>query len=110
VDGGVWTQVYPQALQVGNVFQTTIPIGAENRIFRLNSQPQPPMTILASVDGVHVRWSAAVGGQKLQSKANIADATWTDLPTPTRPTGDFYEAVIPAGNNSAFFRLTKTYN
>jgi hypothetical protein len=40
-------------------------------------------------------------------KTGLADATWTDVPTPTRPTGDFYETVIPAGSGTAFFRLSR---
>jgi hypothetical protein len=108
VSGGIWEPVLPLALRVGDVFQTTIPIGSGNRIFRLNSQPQPPLSITADASGgVKLRWSSAVGGQKIQTKTALTDATWTDAPTPTRPTGDFYEAVIPAGSGAAFFRLSR---
>jgi hypothetical protein len=94
---------------VGDSFQTSIPIGSGNRIFRLNSKPQPPVAIAADASGgVKLKWSAAVGGQKVQTKSALSDATWTDVPTPTRPTGEFYETVIPAGTGAAFFRLSRT--
>jgi hypothetical protein len=109
VDSGVWTPVYPQGLQVGNVFQVSIPMSDEMRIFRLNSQPQSPLTIIASAENVRVRWSAAVGGQKLQTKASLQDTAWVDLPTPTRPSGDYYEVTVAATNSSGFFRLSKTF-
>jgi hypothetical protein len=106
--GSVWEPVLPLALRVGDIFQTTVPMGSGNRIFRLNSQPQPPMAILADASGgVKLRWSSAVGGQKIQTKATLSDTTWTDVPTPTRPNGDFYETVIPAGTGAAFFRLSR---
>ena len=107
VKTGVWEPVLPLALQVGNVFQTTIPIGAGNRIFRLNSQPKPPIAVSPASGGLKIQWSAAVGGQKLQMKNSLADATWTDLPTPTRPTGDVYQTTVQTGNATAFFRLTR---
>jgi hypothetical protein len=109
VDSGVWAPVYPQGLQVGNVFQASIPMSEAARIFRLNSQPQTPLTVIASAENVRVRWSAAVGGQKLQTKASLQDTAWVDLPTPTRPSGDYYEAILAATNNTAFFRLSKTF-
>jgi hypothetical protein len=109
VDSAVWMPVYPQGLQVGNVFQVSIPMSEEMRIFRLNSQPQTPLTIIASAENVRVRWSAAVGGQKLQTKASINDTAWVDLPTPTRPTGDYYEVTVAATNSSGFFRLSKAF-
>lgn len=109
VDGGVWTPVYPQGLQVGTVFQISVPASESARIFRLNSQPQTPLTVIASVESVRVRWSAAVGGQKLQTKSSMADTVWVDLPTPTRPVGDYYEAVLPVTNGSGFFRLSRIF-
>jgi hypothetical protein len=111
VDSGVWTPVYPQPLRVGDVFQTSIPTGDGTRIFRLNSQPQPPLTILAGADSVRVRWSAAVGGQKLQMRTSMTAGSWTDVPTPTRPTGDYYEATISGANTNAaaFFRLARMF-
>jgi hypothetical protein len=107
--GGNWTPVYPLALRVGDVFQTSIPIGSDSRIFRLNSMPQPPISIIRVADGLHLRWSAAVGGQKLQMKTSITDATWTDLATPTRPVSDYYEAVVVNSGGAAFFRLARTF-
>jgi hypothetical protein len=104
---GIWEPALPLPLRVGDVFQTTIPITEGNRIFRLNSQPQPPISVSQSAGGVRLRWSAAIGGQKIQSKASLSDATWTDLPTPTRPNGDFFETTIPTGSNAAFFRLSR---
>jgi len=103
-DTSAWTPVYPQALRVGDIFQASIPIDEGMRIFRLNSQPQPPLTVVAQSDGVHIRWSAAIIGQKLQSKASLSDSAWVDIPTPSRPVGDYFEAVIPTTNTSAFFR------
>ena len=108
LDGGVWEPVLPLALRAGDNFQTTISVGSGNRIFRLNSQPQPPMSISAEPSGgARLRWSAAIGGQKIQMKTALTDATWTDVPTPTRPTGDFYETVVPTQTGSSFFRLTR---
>lgn len=107
VGSGIWEPVLPAPVQIGSVFQASIPIGPGNRIFRLNSQPKPPLAVSASDAGLHLRWSAAVGGQKLQTKASLTDTNWTDVPTPTRPTGDFYDAVISTGSSNAFFRLTR---
>jgi hypothetical protein len=109
VASGLWTPVYPQALRVGDVFQATIPMTEQAQIFRLNSQPQPPLTIVADVTGVRIRWSAAVGGQKLQSKSSLSDSNWTDIATPTRPVGSYYETTIPATANAAFFRLVRNF-
>lgn len=108
VSEGIWAPVLPQAIRVGDNFQATIPITAGNRVFRLNSQPKPPLSVTAIAGSVQLRWSAAIGGQKIQMKSSLADTNWTDVPTPTRPTGDYYEATIPtatAGN--AFYRLTR---
>jgi hypothetical protein len=108
VTSAVWEPVMPLALRVGDVFQTTIPVGADNRIFRLNSQPRSPLAITAATAGsVRLRWSAAVGGQKIQVKSSLTETNWTDVLTPTRPIGDFYEATIPVGSGSAFFRLMR---
>jgi hypothetical protein len=106
--GIVWSPVYPQPLRVGDVYQTSIAMSEGARIFRLNSKPQAPLTILADTSAVHVRWSAAIGSQKLQSKTAIGDA-WIDVPTPSRPVGDYYEATLSPTNISAFFRLTRTF-
>src|SRR4051812_21146315 len=108
VDSGVWTPVYPQALRVGDVFQISMPMSEGMRIFRLNSQPQSPLTIVADISAIRVRWSAAVGGQKLQTKTALA-GSWVDVPTPSRPVGDYYEAVSPTTNSAAFFRLMRTF-
>jgi hypothetical protein len=109
VDAGLWSPVYPQALRVGDVFQATISATEKSQIFRLNSQPQPPLTIAADVNGVRIRWSAAMGGQKLQTKASVADANWTDVATPTRPVGSYYEVVAPMSGTSGYFRLVRTF-
>jgi hypothetical protein len=109
VASGAWTPVYPQALRVGDVFQATIPMTDKAQIFRLNSQPQPPLTVIAVADGVHIRWSAAVGGQKLQTKTSLTDANWTDVATPTRPVGSYYEVVVPTTASSGYFRLVRTF-
>lgn len=108
VDAGVWSPVYPQPLRVGDVFQTSIAMSEGSQIFRLNSKPQSPLTILADASGARVRWSAAIGGQKLQSKTAISEA-WADVPTPSRPVGDYYEATLSPTNTSAFFRLMRTF-
>jgi hypothetical protein len=108
VNASVWSPVYPQPLRVGDIYQTSIPMSEGARIFRLNSKPQAPLTILADASGLRVRWSAAIVGQKLQSKTSINDA-WTDVATPSRPVGDYYEATISPTNSSAFFRLMRTF-
>jgi hypothetical protein len=104
----VWAPVYPQALRVGDAFQISMPMDNGTRIFRLNSKPQLPLTIVADTSAVRVRWSAAVGGQKLQTKASLT-GSWVDVQTPSRPVGDYYEAVTATTNSSAFFRLMRTF-
>jgi hypothetical protein len=107
VDSGYWEPVLPFALQVGTVFQTAVPIGPGNRIFRLNSNPQPPLLVTAQAGSVRLRWSAAVGGQTLQASSTLNPIDWTDLPTPSRPIGDYYESSVPTDSPFRFFRLVK---
>ena len=107
INTGYWEPVLPFPLQVGSVFQTTVPIGSGNRIFRLNSSPQPPLLVTAQAGSVRLRWSAAVGGQTLQGTTSLGSTNWTDLPTPTRPVGDYYESSVPLDSPFQFFRLKK---
>jgi hypothetical protein len=109
VDSGVWAPVLPIALRVGDFYQITIPIEAGNRLFRLNTKPQPPLLISAQNGSVRLRWSSAVGGQIVQTKTSAASSTWTDVPTPSRPNGDFYEVTVPTSSDMQFFRLVKKF-
>lgn len=109
VDRGLWEPVVPLALRVGDFFQTTVPIGSGNRLFRLNTKPEPPLLISAQNGSVRLRWSAAIGGQTLQTKSAAEASTWTDLATPSRPIGDYYEATVPIGATVQFFRLVKKF-
>jgi hypothetical protein len=106
VDGGVWSPVMPLALRVGDFYETTVPIESGNRLFRLNTKPEPPLLISMESGSVRLRWSSAIGGQTLQTKSGVA-STWTDIATPSRPVGDYYEITLPAGADVQFFRLVK---
>jgi hypothetical protein len=109
VDGGVWSQVTPLALRVGDFFQTTVPIESGNRYFRLNNKPEPPLLITAENGSVRLRWSSAIGGQTLQTKSAVESSTWTDVATPSRPIGDYYEVIVPTSAEVQFFRLVKKF-
>lgn len=107
VDVGVWAPVTPLALRIGDFFETSVPIESGSRAFRLNTKPEPPLLISAENGSVRLRWSAAVGGQTLQTKSALESSTWTDIASPSRPNGDYYETTVTTGSGAQFFRLVK---
>lgn len=109
VDGGVWEPVMPLALRVGDFFQTTVSIESGDRFFRLNTKPQPLLLISAENGSVRLRWSSAIGGQALQRKSAIESSTWSDVATPSRPIGDYYEVRVRTEAEVQFFRLVKKF-
>jgi hypothetical protein len=63
------------------------------------SLSRPALSITYGAPNITVTWSAGSG--VLQSKANLTDSTWTDVPG----AGSSGSAIIPAGESNRFFSL-----
>jgi hypothetical protein len=106
--GGVWAAVVGTPTQVGDTMQLVLAAGDSTQVFRLSTQPQGRLDVSVTGNMLHIKWPAVLGGQTLQGRA-LGDAQWHDLDTPSRPTGQYYDAAIPLDSDVKFFQLRKLY-
>lgn len=67
--------------------------------------PQPQLSIITSSTNIVLSWPAVQSTFQLQSTANLAPASWTNVPNALVQSGGRLTVTLPAGAGKQFFRL-----
>ena len=74
--------------------------------------PVPALSLVTSVDGLHVRWPVQPSGYRLQwtARLNEFQPGWVDVPVAAASLGDEWEVTLQPSDETRFLRLWKDGN
>jgi hypothetical protein len=105
---GTWMNTAP-AVKVGGNFERVFDPTLSFAMFRLKDISTPrgnvELSILVETNALRVRWPASQGGLVLQSSSLANLGVWSDRFTPSVPTGDYFESLLPRNGAGELFRL-----
>mgnify|MGYP005840337849 CR=1 FL=1 len=70
--------------------------------------PLPTMTVQPVGSDVVLAWPATIGGYKVQSANSLTAPVWADAGLTETLVGGQYQATVPAGSGSKYYRLVLT--
>ena len=98
----LWLYGYSELITVNSG-----PLWLDNFSLNIVQPSKPQLVISRQGTSVKVTWPSWATGYTLQMKNDLNAASWTNLPTPSSPTGSNFEALVTITAQNQFFRLQK---